>query len=125
MADFTHKFFTFPAKIYDKATVKSMIRDEEETKDIVEPGWTEGWYSVPFSEIRMWMDDTINDRELAEILENGFDSVIVNTYTAGTLECLWNRKRFEAELNKQYNDYLKEFPDMNHLTAISKTTNEG
>ncbi len=101
MNKFTDRFFTFPIKIYDSASLIRVMEAEESMNMKMEGEWISGVARVPSKDMFdiTWQDGYSNGRSIEEVNKEGFDLTIVYIERYGEFTCTWPRRKFEEKLN--------------------------
>lgn len=102
---YTEERFEFPMKIYDGFSLRKAMKKEEDTDVAMDGDWVEGRIKLPVEEIMGWFDTFSKGRSIDDVFKEGFDAIVVITYSMGEFECTWNKEKFEKELNTFYEKY--------------------
>lgn len=105
---YTEEFFSFPMRIYDGVSLRKALKQEEDMMIPMDGEWVQGTVRLPIEEVKGWFDVFSKGRKADEVEEEGFDSVVVLTYSMGEYECMWTREKFEAEMDKFYERHLED-----------------
>lgn len=102
MVKFTDKFFAFPIKIYDGASLSQAMEAEETLNMRLEADWISGVCRVPAADMEtvIYQDGYSNGRTIEQVKEEGFDLTVVYLDRYGEFICTWGRKKFEEKLNE-------------------------
>lgn len=113
---YTDTLFSFPVKIYDGFSVRKNIKREELIMDDLDAplpdDWVEGVAEVPLKEIQGYVDHYSAGRKVEEVAKEGFDSLLVMTFTMGDFVCTLTRKQFKERLNTFAEKYEKMIEQM-------------
>lgn len=112
---YTDSFFTFPIRVYDRFTYIRAIKKEIEENESPEEGdWIVGKISIPYTEIKQWMDYFDSVSGVEGVKQNkGFTETLV-ILNDETFICPLNKKEFEALLDKhvqELDEHLKHFSE--------------
>lgn len=111
MGKFTDRFFVFPIKIYDNASLKRALDQEATTGEVAEADWIEGKFRFPAIDLDgiTYHESFSRDRQIDAVLREGFDLTSVYSPIHGEMVCTWPMKKFEEKLNDFMDRYEKEF----------------
>ena len=114
---FSERFFKFPIKVYDSASVKRVMKMERELDDPGEagnPAWARGYACFPYWDLNdlYYYDGYTAGTDTRIVNEKGFELTMVYHKDFGDFECLWKRDRFEKELDLFTEKYEKYYDDL-------------
>lgn len=100
---YTDGFFSFPIKIYDGFSLKKAMQEEDASDSPVDADWAAGMIKIPLKEFVkgrvFWHEGFSKDRNVEDVVKEGFDTTIVYAQNCGEFTCTWPIKKFEARLN--------------------------
>jgi len=108
-------FFKFPIKMYDfYSMINAEIQEDkqEKTENFVQPvhvDWATTIKVCRPESIVGWVESADREQDVSAIVEEGLNRTVVDVLENREIksyECLWDRKRFETELDKRMKNKL-------------------
>ena len=109
--NYVDTFFKIPIRVYDeKTTLFNMKAFKEATSDediSIEGDWISGFIRIKPEDIDNWMDYFDSNKGIDGVKSEGFTETLV-LLKKDSFICLWNRNKFEENLNKYMSDFEKK-----------------
>lgn len=127
---YTDTFFEMPTKMFNRASVRTIIKGMEKDEDdleeklgmprgtfsgkedvleaLEEAQWTPACVKLLYTDILAWEDDYSVNRTYKDVKKNGPDCTSVEVKRLGTYICTWDKVTFEEKLNEHV-EMLKKF----------------
>lgn len=101
---FTEQFICLPCKVYNKSELRGGSFGDGEVN------WKEGNVYIPFSEIKGWQENDIENLSHEESVNKRWDGTYVFTHSMGSYECLLPIKELNQLFDERFSIFQAAFP---------------